>query len=362
MPAHSEIIQPVIHIGEVPTTESILASIPAYSPEEKRALIAEIKAELKRQDAVLVAHYYTDAELQEIAEETGGYVSDSLDMAKFGNEHSASTLVVAGVRFMGETAKILTPEKRILMPELAAECSLDLGCPATEFAEFCDQHPDRVVVVYANTSAEVKARADYVVTSSIAVKLIQHLHNEGKKVLWAPDHHLGSYIKRITKADMLLWNATCIVHDEFKFRALGRMIEHHPDAAVLVHPESPAEVIDMADVVGSTTQLINAAKSLPQSKLIVATDKGIFHKMRKAAPDKDFLEAPTGGIGATCRSCAHCPWMAMNSLDSLLKVLKTGTNEIKINEDIRTKALHSTQRMLDFAKDLNTAVLGQGNT
>lgn len=362
MQTQSRTLPSVISIGEVPTTESILASIPQHSPEEKRALVAEIKAELKRQDAVLVAHYYTDSELQEIAEETGGCVSDSLDMAKFGNEHSASTLVVAGVRFMGETAKILNPEKRVLMPELAAECSLDLGCPAKEFSEFCDQHPDRIVVVYANTSAEVKARADYVVTSSIAVKLIQHLHGEGKKVLWAPDRHLGRYIERITGADMLLWNATCIVHDEFKFRALGRMVEQHPDAAVLVHPESPAEVIDMADVVGSTTQLINAAKTLPQSKLIVATDKGIFHKMRQAAPDKDFIEAPTGGVGATCRSCAHCPWMAMNNLDKLLKILKTGTNEIHIDEATQVKALHSTQKMMDFAKNLNTTVLGQSNT
>ncbi len=356
------IVKTDIPIGEVPTTESILASTPQHSPAAKRALIAEIKAELKHQDAVLVAHYYTSPELQEIAEDTGGYVSDSLDMAKFGNEHSASTLVVAGVRFMGETAKILNPEKRVLMPELAAECSLDLGCPATEFTEFCDQHPDRIVVVYANTSAAVKARADYVVTSSIAVKLIQHLHNQGKKVLWAPDRHLGHYIEKITGADMLLWGATCIVHDEFKFRALGRMIEHHPDAAVLVHPESPAEIIDMADIVGSTTQLINAAKTLPQAKLIVATDKGIFHKMRQEAPDKDIIEAPTGGVGATCRSCAHCPWMAMNNLDNLLTVLKTGANEIHIDEAVRIKALLSTQKMLDFAKDLNTAVLGQGNS
>jgi len=353
---------PVIKLEGIPSTKSILDAIPEHTEEEKQALKDEIKKELKKQDAVLVAHYYTDGELQELAEETGGYVSDSLDMARFGNEHDASTLVVAGVRFMGETAKILTPEKRVLMPTLEAECSLDLGCPADEFSAFCDEHPDRVVVVYANTSAEVKARADYVVTSSIAVKLIDHLHKEGKKVLWAPDRHLGRYIERVTGADMLLWNATCIVHDEFKFRALGRLMEEHPDAAVLVHPESPEEVIDLADAVGSTTQLIQAAKELPHQKLIVATDKGIFHRMRKEAPNKDIVEAPTGGKGATCRSCAHCPWMAMNGLHNLLEVLKSGKNEIHVDEDIRIKALKSTQRMLDFAKSLKTPVIGQGNT
>lgn len=353
---------PIIKLEGIPSTQSILNAIPEHTDEEKQALKDEIKNELKKQDAVLVAHYYTDGELQELAEETGGYVSDSLDMARFGNEHDASTLVVAGVRFMGETAKILTPEKRVLMPTLEAECSLDLGCPAEEFSAFCDEHPDRVIVVYANTSAAVKARADYVVTSSIAVKLIDHLHKDGKKILWAPDRHLGRYIERVTGADMLLWNATCIVHDEFKFRALGRLMDEHPDAAVLVHPESPEEVIDLADAVGSTTQLIQAAKDLPNQKLIVATDKGIFHRMRKEAPDKDIVEAPTGGKGATCRSCAHCPWMAMNGLHNLLEVLKSGKNEIHVDEEIRIKALKSTQRMMDFAKSLKTPVLGQGNT
>ena len=347
---------------EVPRTDEVLAAAPKHSPAEKRALVAEIKAELERQNAVLVAHYYTAADLQQIAEETGGYVSDSLDMARFGNEHPATTLVVAGVRFMGETAKILNPEKRVLMPTLEAECSLDMGCPAKEFSEFCDQHPDRTVVVYANTSAEVKARADYVVTSSIAVKLVEHLDAEGKKVLWAPDKHLGHYIEKVTGADMLLWNASCIVHDEFKFRALGNLVEQYPDAAVLVHPESPDDVIRMADMVGSTTQLIKAAQTLPNKRLIVATDKGIFYKMQQAAPDKEIIEAPTGGAGATCRACAHCPWMAMNSLDNLLSTLKTGANEIHVDEAIRIKALRSTQRMLDFARSLDTPVLGHGNT
>jgi len=340
-------------VTDVPTTESITASIPARSASERRALIAEICAELKRQDAVLIAHYYTSADIQKLAEETGGYISDSLDMARFGNEHPATTLVVAGVRFMGETAKILNPEKRVLMPTLEAECSLDLGCPAKEFKAFCDEHPERTVVVYANTSAEVKARADYVVTSSIAVKLVDYLDGEGHEVLWAPDKHLGGYIQKVTGADMLLWNGSCVVHDEFKSRAIGHLLEQYPDAAVLVHPESPEAVLEVADVVGSTTQLIDAAKTLPNTHLIVATDKGIFYKMQQQAPDKVLLEAPTGGTGATCRSCAHCPWMEMNSLDSLLTTLKQGENEIHVDEEVRVKALRSTQRMLDFASTLS---------
>jgi len=322
---------------------------PAYAAGESAALKAEIKALLAEKDAVLVAHYYTDEDLQQIADETGGTVADSLEMARFGNRHPASTLVVAGVRFMGETAKILNPEKRVLMPTLKAECSLDLGCPPEKFIPFCDAHPDRTVVVYANTCAAVKARADWVVTSSIAVDVVNHLKEQGKKILWAPDRFLGNYVLRTTGADMLLWQASCIVHERFKAAALQNLAKHHPDAAILVHPESPEAVIDLADVVGSTTQLIRATQNLPNRKFIVATDNGIFYKMKQAAPDKVFLEAPSAGEGATCESCAHCPWMAMNNLRNLAEVLKTGANEIQVPEDIRVRALRATQRMVDFA-------------
>jgi quinolinate synthase len=342
---------PIIPEYPIPVTAQIESLNPHYSAEKKQQVIAEIKQRLKEQDAVLVAHYYVDEDLQRLAEETGGYVSDSLDMAKFGNEHPAKTLIVAGVRFMGETAKILTPEKRVLMPTLEADCSLDLSCPIEEFAPFCDQHPDHTVVVYANTSAEVKARADYVVTSGIAVNLVKWLGEQGKKVLWAPDKHLGHYIEKVTGIDMVRWQGSCIVHDEFKNQSLSELAEKHPNAAILVHPESPANIIAMADSVGSTTQIINAAKSLPNKQFIVATDKAIFYKMKQAAPDKEFIAAPTHGEGATCISCAHCPWMAMNGLHNLLQVLKTGENEIIVDETVRVKALQSTQRMLDFARD-----------
>jgi quinolinate synthase len=322
---------------------------PEYASGEREALIAEIKQLLAARDAVLVAHYYTDEDLQMIADETGGTVADSLEMARFGSQHPAGTLVVAGVRFMGETAKILNPEKRVLMPTLAAECSLDLGCPPEEFIPFCDAHPERTVVVYANTCAAVKARADWVVTSGIAVDVVNHLKAKGEKILWAPDRYLGSYVQRVTGADMLLWQASCIVHEGFKAEALQGLAKQHPDAAILVHPESPQAVIEMADVVGSTTQLIRAAQRLPNKKFIVATDNGIFYKMKQAAPDKKFLEAPSAGEGATCESCAHCPWMAMNHLRNLATVLRDGGNEIHIAEDIRIRALKATQRMVDFA-------------
>jgi len=335
---------------QIPLTADIQSRIPVLASTERSALITRIKELLKAQDAALVAHYYTHEDLQQLAEETGGYVADSLEMARFGHEHSGSTLVVAGVRFMGETAKILSPEKRIIMPDLEATCSLDLSCPADKFTEFCDQHPDRVSVVYANTSAAVKARADWVVTSSIAVKIISHLMDQGKKILWAPDKHLGNYLQKVTGADMLMWDGACIVHEEFKAHALGDCITQHPEAAVLVHPESPADVIAMADVVGSTSALIKAAKTLPNKKFIVATDNRIFYKMKQLAPNKEFIEAPTAGEGATCRSCAHCPWMAMNSLQNLLQVLENGGNAIEIDEKIRVDAFRSTKRMLDFAK------------
>jgi quinolinate synthase len=349
----SQVSAPIIPTFKIPATAQIESLRPHYTPEQKQAVKDEIKKLLKEQDAVLVAHYYVDQELQELAEETGGYISDSLDMAKFGKEHPAKTLIIAGVRFMGETAKILSPEKRVLMPTLEAECSLDLSCPIEEFAPFCDEHPDHTVVVYANTSADVKARADYVVTSGIALDLVSWLGKQGKKVLWAPDKHLGHYIEKVSGIEMVRWQGACIVHDEFKTRSLGKLIEEYPDAAVLVHPESPEEIIALADVVGSTTQIINAARDLPNKQFIVATDKGIFYKMKQAAPGKEFIEAPTHGEGATCTSCAHCPWMAMNGLHNLLEVLKSGGNEIFVDEDVRLKALKSTQRMLDFARDLS---------
>ncbi|MGC3836337.1 quinolinate synthase NadA [Moritella viscosa] len=319
------------------------------SAQEKLDYKARIKLLLKEKDAVLIAHYYTDPEIQALAEETGGCVADSLEMARFGNNHPAKTLIIAGVRFMGETAKILAPSKRIIMPALDATCSLDLGCPVEEFSAFCDAHPDHTVVVYANTSAAVKARADWIVTSSIALDVVDHLDCDGQKLIWGPDRHLGAWIEKQTGAKMVRWQGACIVHDEFKASALKRLKEENPDAAILVHPESPADVIDLADAVGSTSQLIKAAKELPQQKLIVATDKGIFFKMQQACPEKEMIAAPTGGNGASCRSCAMCPWMGMNGLQTIEDSLVNDEgHEIFVDEEIRVKALIPLKRMLNF--------------
>lgn len=326
---------------------------PAHlDPMEKVALRNEIKALLAARDAVLIAHYYVDADVQDLAEETGGFVADSLEMARFGQRHPAATLVVAGVRFMGETAKILSPEKRVVMATVEAECSLDLGCPPDEFEAFCRQHPDRKVVVYANTSARVKALSDWVVTSSVALPIVERLHAAGEKILWAPDRHLGHYIQTRTGADMLLWSGACVVHEEFKAKALFDLKALYPEAGVLVHPESPAAVIEIADAVGSTSQIIRAAGELPHKLFIVATDRGIFHKLRQRNPDKRFIEAPTAGEGATCRSCAHCPWMAMNELQQLARSLRDeagmAANEIHVDPEIGRRAMVPLQRMLDF--------------
>jgi quinolinate synthase len=325
--------------AQVPPTPS------AAQREQYQRCIAEL---LQAKNAVLVAHYYVDGDIQDLAWATGGCVADSLEMARFGRDHAAQTLVVAGVRFMGETAKILSPEKRILMPDLDATCSLDLGCPPDDFAAFCRQHPDREVVVYANTSAAVKAHADWMVTSACALDIVSHLHAQGRKILWAPDKHLGRYIQEQTGADMLLWNGACIVHDEFKGLELQLLKEQYPDALVLVHPESPKAVVDMADVVGSTSQLLNAVVKGQASTYIVATDNGILHRMRQLAPDKQLIEAPTAGNSATCKSCAHCPWMAMNALSGLQDCLENGSGEIEIEAGVREKAKGCITRMLDF--------------
>ena len=329
-------------------------SIETLDAEREEALKERVRQLLDRENAVLVAHYYTDPVVQALAEETGGYIADSLEMARFGSRHSASTLVVAGVRFMGETSKILSPEKRVLMPTLEAECSLDIGCPVDEFSAFCDQHPDRAVVVYANTSAAVKARADWVVTSSCALDIVEHLMDQDKKIIWGPDKYLGSYIQKQTGADMLLWDSSCIVHEEFKAKGITDLKKVYPNAAVLVHPESPDSVVEVADVVGSTSQLLKASHELSNDTFIVATDRGIFYKMQQASPEKSFIEAPTAGESATCRSCAHCPWMAMNSLEALVQCLESPgeLNVVEVDDSLRERSLIPLQKMLDFTASM----------
>ena len=310
--------------------------------------LISIKQLLLKNNAKIIAHYYVDEQVQRLAEDTGGFVGDSLEMARYGSKQKETTLIVAGVKFMGETAKILNPDKKVLMLDIEATCSLDTGCDYAEFKEFCDTHNDRDVVVYANTSAKVKSISDWVVTSSIAVPLIEHLTSLGKKLIWAPDKYLGNYVIDTTGADMLLWDGSCIVHEEYKTIELKNMIAKHPDCDVLVHPESPRSIIQLANTVGSTTRLIEASKASKKKYIIVATEKGILYQMKKFSPNKIFLEAPTEGEGATCKSCGRCPWMNLNIVQKLLDVFNTKTNEIILSRDIINKAKKPIDRMINF--------------
>lgn len=311
----------------------------------------EIAALLRAKNGTLITHYYTSPDVQKLTDDLGGFIGDSLAMAKFGKASSADMLLVCGVRFMGESAKILSPEKQVIMPTLLAECSLDLSCPADLFQTFREKHPERTVVVYANTSAAVKAQADWVVTSSNALDIVSSLADKGEKILWAPDRFLGDYIQKQTQADMLLWQGSCIVHEEFKAKGLRALKAQYPEAAVLVHPESPADVIALANVVGSTTVLLNAVEDLTNPVFIVATDRGLFYKMKQLAPGKKLIEAPTAGRGATCKSCAHCPWMAMNDLGKIKTALihaHPEQHEIVLDSATVQLAQKSLNRMLAF--------------
>ena len=248
---------------------------------------------------------------------------------------------------MGETAKILNPEKNIYVLDKEATCSLDESCKINEFKEFCSQYPDREVVVYANTSAEVKSISDWVVTSSIAIPLVENLASSGKKIIWAPDKYLGAYIEDQTGIDMKIWDGSCIVHEEYKTIELKKLKKQLGDCEVLVHPESPRSIIQLADVVGSTTKLINASKNSKSKNIIVATEKGIFYQMQKLSPDKNFYEAPTEGEGATCKSCGRCPWMNLNTYQKLINIFNSN-NELLLDGEIIQKAKKSINRMIEF--------------
>ena len=316
--------------------------------KDRDNLFKSIAENLKLNNATLISHYYVDPLIQQITEETNGFIGDSLEMAKFGSKCQTENLIVCGVKFMAETAKILSPEKNIYVPTYESTCSLDLGCPAADLKIMKDKYPERVLVVYANTSAEVKAMADWVVTSSIAKEIIEELHLNDQKILWAPDKYLGSYLQKETGADMLLWDSACVVHEEFKASGLRDLKKLHPDAGVLVHPESPSEVISMADAVGSTSHLIKASRDLDFNKFIVATDKSIFYKMAQLSPEKEFFEAPTGGSGSSCKSCAHCPWMGLNSLTNLEVCVKTLANEINLDDELIQQAKIPLDKMISF--------------
>ena len=264
--------------------------------------LEEVKKFLDANDAKLISHYYVDSEIQRLTEDTGGCVADSLQMAKFGTEQTEKNLIIAGVRFMGETAKILNPEKKIYVLDKDATCSLDDSCGVDDFKNFCDKYPERDIVVYANDQ---------------------------------------------TGVDMIMLDGACIVHEEYKTIELKKLIRELGDCEVLVHPESPRSIIQLADVVGSTTKLINASKISKSKNIIVATEKGIFYQMKKLSPEKNFFEAPTEGEGATCKSCGRCPWMHLNTFDKLMNVINQN-NEIHLDEKTVAHAKKSINRMIEF--------------
>ncbi|WP_081699805.1 quinolinate synthase NadA [Candidatus Symbiobacter mobilis] len=334
--------------GELRCTAcSTRVRIPEPTPDgaARAQLRARARELLASRSAVLMAHYYVDADVQDLAIETQGFVGDSLELARYGQEHPARNLVVCGVRFMGETAKILSPDKEVWMPDPHADCSLDMGCPPETFSRFCDAHPNRTVVVYANTSAAVKARADWVVTSSCAVHVVRHLADQGHKILWAPDCHLGSYVQRQTGADMLVWGGSCIVHREFDAASVRSLLQRREGARLLAHPESPADVLEQADMVGSTTAILRAPATLDAALYVVATDGGLLHRLRQAYPGKEFVGAPTLGVHG-----GRCPWMSANGLASLVRVLESRASAIEVDPGLAERARIPIERMLAFTR------------
>lgn len=338
----------------LPQSFAIPPALTVVEREQELLLFARAKETIKKHNALLIAHYYSEPLIQLLAEETNGFIGDSLEMARKGKESSLSTVVVAGVRFMGETAKILSPEKTILMPDLSAECSLDLCCVPSELKRVKAEYPKATIVAYANTSAEVKALADWIVTSSLAVELADYLKSRGEEILWLPDRHLGSYIAQNAKTDVYCWPGYCVVHDSFEAAAIAQMKEQYPGAKVLVHPESSEAVVALADCVGSTSQLLAYTKKDDADTYIVATERGIFYKMQQANPQKKFLEAAVGPRQNVHLEGAICPWMKLNTMAKIIECLEgteqqKATHEVLVPEDVRVNAIKPVNRMLAFA-------------
>lgn len=304
------------------------------------SLIEEINTLKKDKGASILAHYYQDASVQDIAD----FIADSLGMAQYGKTCKSEVLLVAGVLFMGETAKILSPEKTILVPDLDAGCSLADNCPAEEFREFCAKYPNHTVVTYVNCSAEVKALSDILCTSSNAVKIINSIPKD-KKIIFAPDKHLGNYLKKITGRDLVLWEGACLVHENFESKNLIKLKTLHPDALVLAHPECPMAVLDLADHIGSTSALLKYAIESDHQEFIVATEAGIIHQMQKQCTNKKFVPL-SNKVGC---NCAECPYMRLNTLEKIRDSLKNLSPQVCVPEDIRKKAVPPLDKMLSLS-------------
>ena len=311
---------------------------------EKIDYIAEITRLKKEKNAVLLVHYYQIAEIQDIAD----YIGDSLGLSQQAAKTDADMIVFAGVRFMAETAKILSPNKKVVLPDFNAGCSLEESAPYAEFKAFKDQHPDHIVISYVNCSAELKTLTDVVCTSSNAVKIVESFPKD-QKIIFAPDKNLGGYINRVTGRNMLLWDGACMVHETFSGKMITDLKTKHPNAEVVAHPESEESVLKLADYIGSTTGLLKHVISSPQQEFIVATESGILHQMRKSAPEKKFYVAPTSKNGHACKACSDCPHMKLNTLEKLYLCLKDEMPEINLPTEMLADARKPIERMLDLS-------------
>ena len=311
---------------------------------EKIDYVAEIARLKKEKNAVLLVHYYQIAEIQDIAD----YIGDSLGLSQQAAKTDADMIVFAGVRFMAETAKILSPNKKVVLPDFNAGCSLEESAPYAEFKAFKDQHPDHIVISYVNCSAELKTLTDVVCTSSNAVKIVESFPKD-QKIIFAPDKNLGGYINRVTGRNMLLWDGACMVHETFSGKMITDLKAKHPNAEVVAHPESEESVLKLADYIGSTTGLLKHVINSPQQEFIVATESGILHQMRKSAPEKKFYVAPTSKNGHACKACSDCPHMKLNTLEKLYLCLRDETPEINLPAEMLADARKPIERMLDLS-------------
>ena len=315
--------------------------VPAGAIPPGTDLIAEINRLRKEKNAVILAHYYQDGDIQDLAD----FVGDSLDLSRKAAATDADVIVFCGVKFMAEVAKILSPEKTVVLPDIKAGCSLEDSCPGPDFAKFRKAHPDHVSLTYINCSAAVKAESDIIITSSNAEAIINQIP-EDQPILMAPDKYLGAYLAKKTGRDMLLWDGVCIVHERFSEKELIKLKARHPDAPVLAHPECPSHILDHADFVGSTSGILKEASSSQHDTFIIATEPHIIHQMEKANPEKTFIGAP--GADGNC-SCNNCPYMAMNTLEKLYLCLRDLDPQIEVPEDVRLRALKPLEKMLELS-------------
>ena len=304
----------------------------------------EIRQLCREKNAIIMAHYYTRPEIQDVAD----FIGDSLALAQKATTVDADIIVMCGVHFMGETMKILCPDKKVLIPDMAAGCSLADSCKAEDLAKFKAEHPEHIVVSYVNTSAAVKALTDVVVTSSNARKIVEQLPQDAK-IIFGPDKNLGNYINSVTGRDMLLWDGACHVHSRFSLEALLDLKKKNPDAPVLAHPECKAVILTQANKIGSTKALLDFAISSPQKRFIVVTESGILHEMQKACPDKEFIPVPPEATETIGCHCNECEYMRLNTLEKLLACLQTEQPEIIINSELATKALKPIRLMLEMS-------------